>query len=104
MVRLEILRLMRTTPSRQQFQFQYGAIGRYCEYKYIPSSVQFQFQYGAIGSCKFADDTKTDVLFQFQYGAIGSASVIKAPDFNSCFNSSMVRLGVFLCSVSTCLG
>ena len=57
----------------QQFQFQYGAIGRRYNCGYNPHDAKFQFQYGAIGSPSILCDSAQIPIFQFQYGAIGSS-------------------------------
>ena len=99
------------------FQFQYGAIGRvqgsmaaiagtcfnssmvrlgaFC-FSLHSGQLSFQFQYGAIGRKLIRTGIFLCQLFQFQYGAIGRLFFLIPLSVVPRFNSSMVRLGVFI--------
>ena len=99
------------------FQFQYGSIGSDRAGIGFLCLRMFQFQYGSIGrmmprltglrcvvsipvwfdweiSCSIHPGICS--VFQFQYGSIGSLSMMSVLSAISCFNSSMVRLGVII--------
>ena len=62
----------------------------------------FQFQYGAIkGFSEFKQNVLT-TRFQFQYGAIKGGQIAVILNVYFCFNSSMVRLKAF-CSITNLL-
>src|SRR5690554_3636707 len=61
------------------------------------NSEEFQFHYGTIGRWLFHLHLHVRTLFQFHYGTIGSYSLKVITKALNDFNSTMVRLEVWLC-------
>ena len=78
------------------FQFQYGAIKGFKRLMTRINGGMFQFQYGAIKGLISPYRADQLGMFQFQYGAIKGLRLRLESQMEEGFNSSMVRLRVFL--------
>ena len=74
------------------FQFQIGAIRRFCGGYACLVDLSFQFQIGAIRSRLVSPKFETPTMFQFQIGAIRSGGNTRMRTDKESFNSKLVRL------------